>query len=281
MTNNHKCICNKGKSSNSCGKWSEIPYYNESEPPVGIKPTAGSWPLFYFKRNCSGQFYNLNCEEVDLGIKNPKNIDFAKDLDEVIAIQRCLIDHCNQTDVDMALFWGRGVPVNEWTPIALELISGYKVAPPDAGRIMSTLHCAINDAFVITWYYKYLYCMPRPCQLDHDLKTILNTPRFPTYPSGHSVVSGACEVILSYYFPKEATTLKSLAEDASISRLYGGIHFRSDLSEGLSLGRRIGKNIINYIQEQFDCEGNKVDTRYYVCSKIYNILPPYYPCKQN
>lgn len=277
--NNYNCNCCEPPNENLIGKWYEIPYYNEATLPVGIDTTAGSFPLYYFKRSCNGQFYDLYGQLVDLQIENPNNINYYEELNEVRDVQNYLINHNNQKDVDMALFWGRGVPISEWTPIAVELINAYKVTPPDAGRIMSAFHCAINDAFIICWYYKYLYALPRPCQLDHDLKTILNTPRFPTYPSGHSVVSGACQEILSYYFPNEAITLNQLAEDASISRLYGGIHFRTDLDQGLNLGRRIGAYIVEYLKGQYDSEGNKVDTIYNTCSNVYNILPPYYPCE--
>lgn len=276
----HNYNYNKDNTESLIGMWPKIPYYNETALPVGVDPTAGSWPLNYFKMDCKGNFYDLNCEKINLSVRYPDNIDYYSELDEVKETEKCLINQCDQKAVAMARFWGTGVPVSQWSPIVIELINAYKVPPPEAGRIMNTFQATLNDAFVITWYYKYLYNIPRPCQLDEDLKTVLNTPRFPAYPSGHSVVSGVCEVILSYYFPNEGKTLKSLADDASISRLYGGIHFRSDLSEGLDLGRRIGLNIVNYLKTQLDCDGNPVDHSYTKCYTVYNILPPYYPCQK-
>ncbi|WP_407928581.1 phosphatase PAP2 family protein [Alkalihalobacterium elongatum] len=51
------------------------------------------------------------------------------------------------------------------------------------------------------------------------------TPKHPAYPSGHATVSGAAAVILSYFFPAESRKIHDIAEEAALSRLYGGIHF--------------------------------------------------------
>lgn len=261
-------------NQNSYPSWDSLYYYNEKELPKGIDKTAGSWPLYFFEKGNCCEICHCN-KQLDFNIKNPNLIDFDLELDEVVQMQNFLNNNGNQKYVEMAKFWGNGVPVNQWTPIALKLISVYKVTPPKSSRILSSLHCVINDAFVITWYYKYLYNTPRPCQLNHDLKTVLNTPRFPAYPSGHSVISGACEVLLSYYFPMEAEKLKILAKDASISRLYGGIHFRSDLEEGLELGRKIGMIAVDNIKQDYDKNCNPVD---YIYKEFVDapIMPEYF-----
>ena len=62
-------------------------------------------------------------------------------------------------------------------------------------------------------------------------------------------MSGATSTVLSYFFPGDADKLNSLAEDASIFRLYGGIHFSSDLTNGLSLGRQLGKLAIEVLSK--------------------------------
>lgn len=260
---------------NAYPTWDTLYYYNETTLPKGIDKTAGSWPLYFFYRNSVGTFYDLKSQLVNFKLKNPNSINYKEELDEVVKMQNHLNNHGNDKYIQIAKFWGTGVPVNQWTPIALQLITSYKVTPPKSARILACLQSVINDAFDITWYYKYLYNSPRPCQLDHNLKTILNTPRFPSYPSGHSVVSGACEVILSYYFPMESEKLHMLAEDASISRLYGGIHFRSDLKEGLNLGRQIGVIAINSMKNDYDSECNPVD---YIYTNFVDapIMPPYY-----
>lgn len=63
---------------------------------------------------------------------------------------------------------------------------------------------------------------------------------FPAYTSGHSTFSGAAAEVLAYLFPDQADTLRALAEEAAISRLYGGIHYRFDSEAGLEGGRSVG-----------------------------------------
>lgn len=229
-------------------RWSQIPYPNETEPYVGIEKNAGTWPLNFVKLNCNGQFSTFCNTLIYWNFANPCSIDFNSELKEVEYVQSNL----TPCQVGMARFWGTGVPVQQWTPIALTLINTYKVNPPMSAAILSAIQNLINDAFVITWFYKYCYDFARSVQLNRNLVTLLPTPKFPTYPSGHSVVSGATSTVLSYFFPSESDKLNRLAEDASISRLYGGIHFNSDLTNGLSLGRQLGQLAIDVIAKELD-----------------------------
>ena len=77
-------------------------------------------------------------------------------------------------------------------------------------------------------------------RFDPTWLPLIVTPPFPSYVSGHSTTSGAAATVLAGYFPGQAAELTAMAEEAAISRLYGGIHFRSDNEEGLVLGRRVG-----------------------------------------
>lgn len=250
-------------------RWSEIPYPGQTDPYKGIEPLAGSWTSTYVNLMSSGRFYTPDNKPIYLNLLDPSQINFSKDLKEVEYVQANL----TQTQKNIASYWG-GVPIFQWDPICLELLKTYKVDPPMCGRILYCLHCALNDAFVVTWHYKYLFDRARPCQLNRDLKTFLPTPIFPTYPSGHSVVSGAAQIVLSYFFPAESSKLSILAQTASISRLFGGIHFKSDLDEGLKLGRQIGKICTEYMQKDFDFCGQPIDVPF---TKYENapIMPDY------
>ena len=230
-------------------KWSEIPYPGMYKPHSGIEPTAGDAPLYYIKRDNHG-YYTLFNEKICFDIKNPNTIDFNLELPDV----QNTLKNLNYKQKTMAKFWGDGVPAQQWSPIFLELFTLYNVTPPASARILSYLQNAINDAFCITWMYKYYWNVARPCQLDPSLITSIPTPIFPTYPSGHSVVSATIEVVLSFFFPDESLVIHQLTEDASISRLYGGVHFRSDLSEGLKLGRQIGNICVEYLKTQYEIE---------------------------
>jgi membrane-associated phospholipid phosphatase len=71
-------------------------------------------------------------------------------------------------------------------------------------------------------------------------------PNFPAYTSGHSSFSGAAADVLAYFFPREQETLRAMAEEAAISRLYGGIHYRFDSERGLEQGRAIAQLAIAF-----------------------------------
>ncbi|MFN3578621.1 MAG: vanadium-dependent haloperoxidase, partial [Tabrizicola sp.] len=119
------------------------------------------------------------------------------------------------------------------------------------------------DAFIGCWREKYIYNLIRPVtyikrHIDPQWETLLITPPFPEYPSGHSVLSGAAEAVLTAIFGEnfafeDATheddglpvrrfaSFREAAEEAAISRLYGGIHYRFACEQGLEQGRCIGR----------------------------------------
>ena len=113
------------------------------------------------------------------------------------------------------------------------------------------------------WFQKYRYNLLRPvtyarAQFDPDWLPLLVTPPFPEYPSGHAVQSGAAFQTLTDLFgkrydfvdhthdargftPRGFDSFVEAGEEAAISRLYGGIHFRAAIENGLAQGRRIGR----------------------------------------
>mgnify|MGYP003681989897 CR=1 FL=1 len=127
---------------------------------------------------------------------------------------------------------------------------------------------AIADAFISCWDEKYRSNLIRPETiinkvLDENWYPVLQTPPFPEYTSGHSVVSGAASVILTDFFGdniafdddtelpydlpiRSYRSFIHAAEEAAISRLYGGIHYRKAVDEGLKQGRNLG----NYISQK-------------------------------
>lgn len=272
MSFNNCTFDNNSKPTLCCSnsnKWSCIPYPHEPKPYLGIDNTAGSWPLYYFYRK-KNSILTINHQTISFNIDNPCNTNFYKELKLVEDVQNNLTDEQKK----IALFFGTGVPLQQLTPILLKLISTYSITPPKAAKLMSCVQNALNDAFVLAWHFKYLFDIPRPCQLNTDLTTYLNTPKFPSYPSGHSVVSGTFETVLSYFFPKEKDSLKTLAQTASISRLYGGIHFEYDLTQGLNLGRQIGAIIVDILKKERD-ENNILINAPFTTSSSYDIFPKF------
>ena len=71
-------------------------------------------------------------------------------------------------------------------------------------------------------------------------------PNFPSYTSGHSTFSAAAAVVLSYLFPASTSQFEAMRDEAAISRLYGGIHYRSDIEVGKQHGARIGGYTVTF-----------------------------------
>ena len=126
------------------------------------------------------------------------------------------------------------------------------------------------DGFKSCWEAKFHYNTIRPetvinRYINKDWRPLLQTPPFPEYPSGHSVVSGAASTVLSSLinpsykfidstevpFGMPARTFESFnaaASEASISRLYGGIHFLPALNNGLIEGRLVAELLLTKLQ---------------------------------
>jgi uncharacterized protein (TIGR03437 family) len=107
---------------------------------------------------------------------------------------------------------------------------------------------SLHDAAVACWDTKYYYFNPRPAQMDPRIKTSIGLPNFPAYTSGHSTFSAAAADVLSYLFPSGREYFNAQAQEAAISRLYGAIHFRSDIEVGLDHGKKVGAYTVRYAQ---------------------------------
>ena len=236
-------------------RWSAISYPGETLTPVGIDPAAGSWPLYFLKRDRDGKFFTLKDDPVNFEIQQPENFNF----DQELLVVKQTLQNLTPHQKEVAKYWGFGPPSKQWTPIIDRLIDTYGITPNRAARIIAAVQAGVSDVLAITWYYKYIWDVPRPNQLDQGLSPVLPTPRFPTYPAGHSTFAGAAEIILGYFFPPEAQRLRELAEECSVSRLYAGIHFPCDNSEGLRLGRQIGQIAMDVLSSQSQDHHNLVD----------------------
>ena len=116
-------------------------------------------------------------------------------------------------------------------------------------RVFALLNVAMHDAAVACWDTKFAYFNPRPSQLDPSIKTSIGLPNFPSYTSGHSTFSAAAAAVLSYFFPAGASSFDAMKEEAAISRLYGAIHYRSDIEIGKEHGARIGGYTVRFARQ--------------------------------
>jgi membrane-associated phospholipid phosphatase len=153
-------------------------------------------------------------------------------------------------------------PPGHWIAIALESLSGEDAGAERIADVLARLGIAMADAFVGCWNSKYQFDLLRPVTyirrvIDPKWEPLLITPPFPEYPSGHSTQSGAAATVLTGMFganfafadstherdgmpARNFPSFWAAAEEAGISRLYGGIHFRAAVERGLDQGRCIG-----------------------------------------
>ena len=170
---------------------------------------------------------------------------------EVSEVRRT-VEHLTREQLAIAYRWNDGAgtytPPGHWNDIAAEHIRDARMSEVRAARAFALLNMAMHDAAVGCWGVKFLYFNPRPVQLDPSIKTVIGLPNFPAYPSGHSTFSAAAATVLSYLFPQAASDFDAMKEEASISRLYGGIHYRSDIERGKEHGARIGGYAVRFAQ---------------------------------
>ena len=117
--------------------------------------------------------------------------------------------------------------------------------PPRMARIWALAGVAVADSTIACWDAKYTYWAPRPFMLDSGMTTVFTTPNHPSYPAAHACNSGAIGAMLSYLFPNDAEFFTAEANEAAESRFWAGIHFRSDLTAGLALGRSVAQLVID------------------------------------
>lgn len=233
---------------NPASVWPLIPYAGTKFPPVPDEPTAGLWPMFFFKRDRYGNIVTKRGNYIDRIIRPPdKTIDFKG---KQLRIVQRVLKHITFRQIIIVKYWGDGPATKQWTPIIDRLIDTYVTTAPEAARILGIMQAAFNDVFVISWYYKFLWNIARPNQLDQNLATIVCTPSHPSYPSGHSAIAGCAATILSYFFRGESRRLHELAKECSLSRLIAGVHYPIDNQEGLKLGKNIGRIIVNELKKQ-------------------------------
>jgi membrane-associated phospholipid phosphatase len=144
-----------------------------------------------------------------------------------------------------AFYWQN--PRADWILVAEDEIAQYRLIadPPRAARVEALMSVAAFDATVACWDAKYTYWAARPFQLDPEVQPLFPVPVHPSYPAAHGCVSGAQAAILAAMFPAEAQRLTALADEAGMSRMWAGIHFRSDIDAGLSLGRAVATRVLD------------------------------------
>jgi hypothetical protein len=101
------------------------------------------------------------------------------------------------------------------------------------------MHMAMFDAQIACHDSKYVYWVPRPTQLDPNIRLAIGVPNHPAYPSNHACISGVAGLVLDAQFPDARGRYFAMGKQAGESRIYAGIHYRIDVDEGYVIARKI------------------------------------------
>jgi hypothetical protein len=201
----------------------------------------------------------------------PPSLDseqYAADYNEVKELGAASGSTRTAEQTQIALFWADGAgtetPPGHWNSIAQIIAAGQGNTLEENARLFALLNIAMADAAICAWDAKYTFHFWRPVTAINFAEPELNwasfivTPPFPDYVSGHSTFSGAAATVLPFFYGTEDlpfttgsdflpgvtrsfSTCLDAAEEAALSRLYGGIHFRSANEDGLQAGISIGE----------------------------------------
>ncbi|MEZ4685610.1 MAG: vanadium-dependent haloperoxidase [Bacteroidia bacterium] len=249
-------------------------------PPEYIEAIEPSWKTIRtFILDSSSQFVPPPATAFDLD----KNSQFWKETMEVYDAVKL----ANKEDSAIAKFWDcnpyvghvvghvryatkKITPGGHWIGIAG--IASEK-AGADFGKTVQSYaltSIALADAFISCWDEKYRSNLVRPETVinehfDAEWRPVLQTPPFPEYTSGHSVISRAAAVALTSIYgenfsyrdtvemeyglpPREFTSFINASDEAAISRLYGGIHYRPACENGVEQGKKVGDFVVDHIE---------------------------------
>lgn len=179
--------------------------------------------------------------------------------------------HLTEDQKAMAFFW-RDVPgatsPGHWLSILQQVIRKTHSRLDKAAIAYALSGAAANDAIISCWKTKYQYSLVRPITYIRNVmghttwNSFITTPAHPEYSSGHSALSSGAAGAMTEIFgnvgsitdhtydymgfaPRTYTSLMAIAEEAAVSRLYGGIHYKKSLDVGLMEGKQVVANIFS------------------------------------
>jgi hypothetical protein len=181
-----------------------------------------------------------------------------------------VVENLTPEELEIARFWADDpgatpTPPGHSVAILTQVLRQERASLATAAEAYAKVGMAVNDAFIVCWHIKYVHNLLRPVTyinnvIDPDWLPPVNTPPFPEYTSGHSVQSGATAYVLTDLFgddyaftdhshdslgfePRSFSSFNEYAQEAAVSRLYGGIHYRVAIDLGLEQGRCVGERI--------------------------------------
>jgi hypothetical protein len=211
------------------------------------------------------------------------NSAFYKEVKEVYMVGKNLTDK----EIEIARFWDDNplvmehsghltvgkkkiTPGGHWMGIAAIAAKQTKADPVKTAQGYAFTAIALYDAFIACWDEKYRSSVVRPVtvinqMIARDFVPFLQTPPFPEYPSGHSSITASASTVLAHLYgasfafqdtsdlryigmQRHFNSFQEAAAEASVSRLYGGIHYRIGVEEGARQGKKVGAHILSKLQ---------------------------------
>ncbi|MBA2661935.1 MAG: vanadium-dependent haloperoxidase [Bradymonadaceae bacterium] len=180
----------------------------------------------------------------------------------------------SEEEATIARFWSddpgtTGTPSGHWIAIGSGLVDQLELGLDEAVEMYALVGIAGADAFISCWDEKFRSYLLRPVtyiqrHIDPEWRPLLNTPPFPEYTSGHSNVSGAAAMVLTHLFgeiafvdntresigmaPRAFNSFAEAAEEAAVSRLYGGIHYPMGIEHGVPQGACVGQAVLHRLR---------------------------------
>ncbi|GAB4527477.1 MAG: hypothetical protein OHK0046_45270 [Anaerolineae bacterium] len=254
----------------------DLPYELPGDAPGLWVPTSeGMQPLqpFWGDLRPFGMEFGEQCNV-------PLRLEFSTDPESTFYKQAAEVletsDRLTEEQAEVGLFWIdtpgiTGAPAGHWVMIEIQLVEQLELDLARAAEMYVLVGMALGDSFISAWNLKYQVNLVRPVtyirqNLRRNWTPYLESPPFPEYPSGHSVVSGAAAEVLTAMFGPVAfvdrtpiinghqsfqrsfTSFEAAAYEAAISRLYGGIHYRAAIENGLRQGQCVGQQVLQNVR---------------------------------
>lgn len=211
-----------------------------------------------------------------------KNSNFYRELMEVMD----QVDKTDSPELNIAKFWDcnpieprhvshvtyadkKLTPGGHWLSIGRTVSRAKQDNIAKASTMYALLSTSIHDGFIACWDGKYYYNYIRPStaiqdHINSNWRTLILTPNFPEYPSGHSVISGVASTILASLYggntvyqdkseepfgmrARSFPSFDSACNEAAMSRFYAGIHFKKAIVDGKALGKDVAQLILNKV----------------------------------
>lgn len=175
------------------------------------------------------------------------------------------------TSGHMSIGFKKISPGGHWMNITSLAAAQAGVSFDKSVEILSLTAMTLRDAFISCWDEKYRSSRIRPETvinrlIDSRWQPLLQTPPFPEYTSGHSVISTAAAELLTFFFgdrfaftdntevlfelpERRFSSFRAAAAEAAISRLYGGIHYRDAIENGQEQGYRLGQFVVEKLKK--------------------------------